>query len=229
MIFEVRTLPNFEKEAKRVALIHLEEQVMKGNTFFLNIEELSKVDTLKGLVPLILLVRQKQILNLSETPTLGEVYSTYYGFQVVTKGSVEYSLPGVSDQAQQQLVKLMSDFGKSLRLSHRQVRLTRNAFGRVSEYTRQLLWNLLITCAGGKKSEADAIRELGEFRDSRSTEILHLKLKSSSEERIQRRIIQALGAIGHPASLPVLNEFLHPPLISLTERAIGSITPKYLI
>ncbi len=195
-----RSLDELRTNALSVAAEEMEKQIRKGNTFFLDPTKMADVPRLAILVPKILEVREKQILRLEENPPLVDVYSTYYGFMILTQGSLESDRAGASNQAVASFTKLAEQLGKDLELNHTQLKYSKNAFGRVSEDMRTLLWDLLSVSASGENNRKRAIDALGERRDSRALDVLHTRLFGTTSDLTKRHILKALEAIGHASS-----------------------------
>ena len=201
------SLEESRRDAYQVGIERLKNQVRKGNTFFFDVTKMRDAPELGAIVATILDARTKQVLTLEKSPPLADVYSTYYGFKILTVGSLGEDAAGFTDPALQKFSELAFQIGREVQLDHRQLKYSKQAFGRVTDYTRNLLWNILSVCASGINRRTRAIRELGALRDSRALGILHLKLTSTRDIKTQTEILGALGQIGHTASILVLERF----------------------
>ncbi|MDF1537667.1 MAG: hypothetical protein P1Q69_02050, partial [Candidatus Thorarchaeota archaeon] len=81
------TRRKLKQEAFNVAMQYISKQVKEENTFFIDVDRMSETPELVKLVPDIIEVRNRQILNLVEHPSLMDVCSTYYGFKIITTGT----------------------------------------------------------------------------------------------------------------------------------------------
>ena len=199
-------LVELREEALPLAVSYMEKQIRQGNTFFLDPTAMSEHGELARLVPKILEVREKQILRLEPNPPLSDVYSTYYGFNILTQGSLKSDTAGATLEATQGFNDLAVQFGRELEVKNIQLKYTKTAFGRLSEELRSLLWNILCVCVAGKNNRIRAIKELGELRNSRALDILHARLFSTEHEPTKRAILEALKKISHPSSWHVLEK-----------------------
>lgn len=113
---------------------------------------------------------------------------------------------GVTDRALDEFAQLAFSIGNDLKLSHKQLKYSKTCFGRVTDYTRKLLWNILSICASGKNNTLRALKELGDLRDSRALDLLHSRTQAITHEKTKDSMISAIGEIGHSSSLSVLNQ-----------------------
>jgi len=201
-----RNLAELRTNALPIAAEEMEKQVRKGNTFFLDPMKMSDVPRLAILVPKVLEVREKQISCLEENPPLVDVYSTYYGFMILTQGSLESDRAGATNEAVLSFTRLAEQLGMDLALKHTQLKYSKNAFGRISDDMRMLLWDLLSVSAAGENNRKRAIDALGERRDSRALNMLHTKLFNTSSELMKRYILKALRNINHASSYEALQK-----------------------
>ncbi len=194
-------------EAQALAIEILKNQIRKGNTFFLNVDELSTTEC-SVLIPDIVRIRQRQIESLSSEPTFGEICSTYYGFTILTSGGVKEDSSRASNESLAMIKEIAAKLGQIIEMNSKQIRWSPRLFGRLSDYTKKLLWNLLSLCIGGYHSQVKAANYLGNIGDSRALDLLHERLEGTENSSISRAIIQAIGKMGHPASYEILKPFL---------------------
>jgi hypothetical protein len=203
-----RSLNTLRTEAQHAAFNYLSEQVRNGNTFFLDTSAMEASD-LVVLVPDVVEARREQVLNLERNVHLADVCSTYYGFMLLTYGSLANDIGGMPEAAIGSFEDLASQLGRELRVGNESLHHSTTAFGHVSEYTRELLWSLLDLCIANHNGQVRAADALGQLGDSRAIGLLHLRLESSTDRRVRLAIITALGRIGHPESFSVLHGIMH--------------------
>jgi len=202
-----RTLQSIRKDANILASQLLERQVKNRNTFFVNVEKLSDTN-LVLLIPIILDARKQEIDDLEITPSFDQIYSSYYGFRILTHSGLGEDIVTSSDRSFKAFEELASQMGKELSVNQEDLHFSKNAFGKVSEYTRNLLWNLLNLCIAGYHRQVPAAVALGDIGDSRALDTLHLKLETSQDRRVRIEIISAIGRIGHPDSFELLHRLM---------------------
>ncbi len=194
-------------DAQQVGTNRLREQIRDGNTYFLNTLAMEDSD-LVVLVPEVVEARRRQVLDLEHSVRLEDVYSTYYGFMLLTYGSLTKDIAGISDAALDTFEDLASQLGKQLIIGRERLVSWNTAFGQVSEYTREFLWSLLNLCIANYNGQVRAASALGHLGDSRAMDLLHLRLESATDRRTRLAIITALGRIGHPESFRVLHRIM---------------------
>lgn len=204
---EGSSFEQLRSNAYYVAFEQLSKQVRKGNTFFLDVSKMKDRPELGELIADILEVRMKQLLRLESNPPLVDVFSTFYGFKVLSTGSAIQDTSGITKTALEQFSHLTSEMGKVLELNHTRLRYSNQAFGRVSDYTRRLLWNLLLVSAGGINATRRALTYLGELRDSRALDILHQRFQSARNRHLRNAIYESLIAIRHRDSIPIIEVY----------------------
>jgi len=199
------TLQELRAQAMDCSITVLREQVRKGNTFFLVTEPLADTPY-SVLIPDVLQIRSRQINTLEEKPAFSELYSTYYGFTILTSGGVSRDQSGATSESIREIEILARQLGSDKKVTRRQIKHSPSVFGRVSEHTRNLLWNLLSLCIGGIHNQKSAAKTLGQLGDSRATEIMHLKLDRTEDDGIAAEVIRGLGNIGDPNSFSCIRD-----------------------
>ncbi len=201
-----QTVDDLQQEALPVAVRTMRDQIRKGNTFFLDVTKMADIPILAVLIPKIFEVRERQILRLEDSPPLTDVYSTYYGFMILTQGSIGTDESGAAGKAVDGFTDLAIQFGKNLAINPRQLKYSKTAFGRVSGDMRDLLWNMLCASAAGRNRRKQSIKYLGSLRDSRALQVLHPLLLNTSNEKVKRHILEAVGSIRHASSYEVIQK-----------------------
>ncbi len=194
-------------DAKEVGVNRLREQIRGGNTFFLDTSEMQDSD-LVVLVPDVVEARRKQVLDLEQSVSINDVHSTYYGFMLLTYGSIAKDIGRMPDAALDKFENLASELGKHVTIGCEHQVYSNVTFGQVSEYTREFLWSLLNLCIANYNGQVIAATALEHFGDSRAIDLLHLRLESARDRRVRLAIISALGGIGHPESFQILHRIM---------------------
>ena len=208
---EADDIGNLRLVARERAVQLLGEQVKKGNTFFMDIEAMKK-DELVVFVPDILNSRIREVENLSQKPDLYEVYSTYYGFQILTS-SVNIQHAGVPDDASENLLSILTELGGVNALHAKQVKFSHLAFQNCSSHLTVLLFNMIRLSNGGAKAKSKALEVLGELGDSRAIDQIHgyvethkSAFRNSKEHRLVEECLLCLGRIGSPRSFELVRD-----------------------
>lgn len=208
---EADDIDDLRKQVHKRAFKLLGAQVRKGNTFFIDIEGM-KDKEFAVLVPDILNSRIREVQDLGSKPDLYEVYSTYYGFQVLTSG-VNIKYAGVPVELRENLQSILSDLGGVDALSAKQLKFSLLAFRKCSPHLTVLLWNMLRLSNGGMKAKSKALEALGELADSRAIGLLHMYVKThesayhrSKEYRLVEECLLCLGRIGNHHSFEILRD-----------------------
>ena len=194
------SLQELAQQARPLAINHLRNQVEKGNTFFMDTELMKESDQ-AVIVPNIIEARTKEIETLGQSPSLADVYSTYYGFSVLTSGGLAHDRGGIAEGTRERLMSILGSLGDVSEIPSKQLKFSYLSFRSCSSHLKVLLWNLLRMCVGGDKAQRAGVDILGELGDTRATELMHLRLDEASSDAIRRYIVRALGRIGAPESL----------------------------
>ncbi|MFW9803881.1 MAG: HEAT repeat domain-containing protein [Candidatus Thorarchaeota archaeon] len=199
-------LNELRREIMELSLDILRNQIRQRNTFFLDTDAMS-TSPYAILVADLLESRCAEISDLASKPSLWEVFSTYYGFVVITAGSVENGFAGASKEAIEGIENLSQQFGDQVKIPARLIKQSKAAFSNCSHYTKKLLWSLLRVAASGYDKRSTAVRELGNLGDERALTLLHSRLESNSGW-VMPPLIEAVGKIGDPSSLELLRKLL---------------------
>ncbi|MFX1262322.1 MAG: HEAT repeat domain-containing protein [Promethearchaeota archaeon] len=184
----------------------LRNQIERRNTFFLD-TDIMATSPYAVLVADLLESRSAEISDLASKPNLWEVFSTYYGFVVITTGSVGNGFAGASKEAIEGVECLSQQFGDQVKIPARLIKKSKDAFSNCSDYTRKLLWGLLRVAASGYDRRSTAVRELGNIGDERALPLLHSRLESN-RGWVMPSLIEAVGKIGDPISLEFVKKLL---------------------
>ncbi len=216
------SLDEIQSAARENCISLMKEQIRVGNTFFLDAETMKETD-LTVLVPGIIEARIKEIESLESKPPLSDVYSTYYGFSILTSGGLSTDWGGIPPATKSQLNEVMQDLGNVENISAKQLKFSYLSFSNCSDHLKTLLWNLLKMCIGGIKSQKAGIEVLGNLGDSRALDLMHLKLDNVHDEKVKQILITNIGRIGSSKSFEVIRE------ICDNERNIDAIKALGLI
>lgn len=206
---EAKNLADLRYQARTHSFELLREQISRGNTFFMDVESMKK-DEFLPIIPEIIHARTKEIQQLSPKPDLYEVYSTYYGFQVLITG-VNFQQTGIPVDIQESLLGILSDVGEVESLERKQLKFSPLAFRNCTPHLAILLWNMLRFANGGWKAKSTALKVLGELGDSRALDMIHtyIDYQSASQRRVRGSLFidecnLCLGRIGNPRSFEYL-------------------------
>jgi hypothetical protein len=191
---EASNLEDLRAQAQEKAMDLLGEQVKRGLTFFMDLETMADTK-LAIFVPDALEARTREVQKLGEKPHLYEIYSTYYGFTVLTS-RVKHQEAGVPEDIRENLLSLFGDLGEVNEISSTQLKFSPLAFRKCSPQLVVLLWNMLRATIGGHKNKLKAFSKLGELGDSRALGLLH----SIYDYLPPAMTIEGLCGIGHPST-----------------------------
>ncbi len=189
---EVKSLDDLRKQSREKAKDLLGEQVKRGLTFFMDLKAMSDTE-LSILVPDALEARSREVKRLGERPHLYEVYSTYYGFTVLTS-KMSSDQTGVPDDIRENLLLLFGEMGGVNDITSKQLKFSPLAFRKCSPDLMILLWNILRLSLGGRKYKINALNKLAELGDSRALHSLHSMVLQPLSS------LDCIGTIGHPSS-----------------------------
>ncbi|MBN2230179.1 MAG: hypothetical protein JW779_11380 [Candidatus Thorarchaeota archaeon] len=192
----------------------LSKQVNKGNTFFLDPVEMSQsTGELSLIVPKILEKRNEEISGLEQNPTFTKLVSTYYGFTILTKGSVEERISSNTD-VMNGISNMLSDIAGDINIEDYSFSKSRISFENMTDYTKNLLLSVFMACFLGKWGTTQAKNQSKSF-----TELVGL-WSGGSTKRYLRVIpnnalyssIKSIWNLGGTRDSRVL-EYLHPMLV----------------
>jgi len=181
----------------------LREQIRAGNTFFIDADAMKETE-LTVLIPGILEARTKEIETLESKPPLSDVYSTYYGFSILTSGGLVTEMGGVPTDTRVLLDQVMRQLGNVENITARQLKFSYLSFRNCSDNLKTILWNLLKMCIGGLKSQKAGIEVLGNLGDSRALDLMNSKLENVAERKVKEILLESIGRIGSPQSYDVV-------------------------
>jgi len=174
---EGNSLQEIRAAAREYCISLLREQIRIGNTFFLDADEM-KESELTVLIPGILEARTNEIKNLEANPPLSDVYSTYYGFSILTSGGIVEDFGGIPTDTRAHLINVMKQIGNVEYITAKQLKFSYLSFRNCSDQLKIILWNLLKMCIGGIKSQKAAIETLGMIGDSRGIILMNSRLQN---------------------------------------------------
>ncbi|MHA2179359.1 MAG: hypothetical protein ACXAAK_13515, partial [Candidatus Thorarchaeota archaeon] len=157
--------------AGEMAMTLLSEQVKRGNTFFMDVGGM-KENEFALLVPDIIESRIREVERLCANPNLYEVYSTYYGFKILTT-DVNMEKAGVPEDLKKNLIGILQEVGGVEEIRSKQLKFSPMAFRKCSPHQTALLWNMLRLARGGSKYKLKALKKLGDLGDTRAVDIIH--------------------------------------------------------
>ncbi|MGY5863667.1 MAG: hypothetical protein RTV41_03635 [Candidatus Thorarchaeota archaeon] len=197
------SIEDLRAQARQRSMSLLMEQVQRGNTFFLDVETMKESD-LAVYVPDTLNSRTREVKLLGQDPPLYDVYSSYYGFAILTTGGLHSDKGGVPDDTKERLLTILGELGGITNLTSKQLKYSPQAFRKCSPYLKVLVWNLLRMCVGGVKSQKTGIKKLGDLGDSRAVELMHLRLEGIKNPELRKDMLVGLGQIGVPESFEIV-------------------------
>jgi hypothetical protein len=192
-------LQEVREAARGLCIQLLREQIRIGNTFFLD-ADVMKESELTVLIPGVLEARIREIRNLETNPPLSDVYSTYYGFSILTSGGIVEDFGGVPKDTREQLIDVMQRIGNVENISAKQLKFSYLSFRNCSDQLKVILWNLLKMCIGGIKSQKAAIETLGKIGDSRGIVLMNSRLQNVKDRKVKELLFETIGKIGSPKS-----------------------------
>ncbi|MFQ5834230.1 MAG: hypothetical protein ACE5H4_16115 [Candidatus Thorarchaeota archaeon] len=192
-----------------VAIDVLRSQAAEDRTFFLDVDAMS-VSPFAAAVSEIVEARKREVRALSEESKAHEVVGTYYGFKVLTEGSIENTRSvGFTSSALKAFDEMAQAFGGPRTLSHtrfvswrRDISSWHKAWEGYDDLTQTLLKAIMLVSIGGRKRGIpEGLRIMGVLGDSRALPTLHrlLELIPLRSDRLQM-LLEAIGRVGHPSS-----------------------------
>ncbi|MFQ5833944.1 MAG: hypothetical protein ACE5H4_14655 [Candidatus Thorarchaeota archaeon] len=206
---QASSLDELRQSAIPVAIDFLRSQAADHRTFFLDVDAMS-VSPFAAAVSDIVEARKREVRALSEESQTNEVVGTYYGFKVLTEGSIQNTRPvGFASSALEALDEMIQALGKQTRLSHTRFKSWRRdtsswlkAWEGYDDLTQTLLKAIMLVSIGGRKRGIpEGLRVMGVLGDSRALPTLHrlLELIPVRSDRLQM-LLEAIGCVGHPSS-----------------------------
>ena len=215
-------LEDIRKGVRKHSISLLREQIRAGNTFFIDTNAIKETE-LTVLIPGILEARTQEIQDLEPKPPLSDVYSTYYGFSILTSGGIVADMGGVPADTRAQLLGVMQQIGNVENISAKQLKFSYLSFRNCSDNLKTILWNLLKMCIGGTKSQKAGIEVLGNIGDSRGLELMNLKLENVQDKKLKETLFESLGKIGSPQSYEAIISQMEGGRNLDAVKALGSI------
>jgi hypothetical protein len=214
---ESHDLIDVRKQSFQIIIDLLHKQVENRNTFFLDTGTFSTTPY-AVFVKDIINARTAEIEELPSKPSLRQVYSTYYGFMILSSGRISNRHAGATDEGVKCIEDLASQLGKQTKLNARIFQPSRKAFMNCTSETKELLWNILRMFNGGYDTRSTAVKKLGELGDSRATDYIITNLQNTTNRYFKPALLKALGSLGDPKGLDSILEYLNDS--SLRKAAI---------
>ncbi|MHA1135170.1 MAG: HEAT repeat domain-containing protein [Candidatus Thorarchaeota archaeon] len=219
---EGNNLEEIRKGVREHCISLLREQIRVGNTFFIDADSMKETE-LTVLIPDILEARTKEIQNLESKPPLSDVYSTYYGFSILTSGGIVADWGGVPTDTRAQLIGVMQQIGNVENIPAKHLKFSYLSFRNCSDNLKTILWNLLKMSIGGLKSQKAGIEVLGNISDSRAVDLMNSKLENVQDRKVKETLLKNIGKIGSPHSYDVVLAQLEDGRNLDAVKALGSI------
>jgi hypothetical protein len=204
---ESNDLIEVRNQAFTIAIDLLREQIERRNTFFFDTDAFSTTPY-AIFVKDIISARTAELEELPSKPSLREVYSTFYGFEILSSGRISSYHAGASEKGIKCIEDLAAQFGKQTKLNARIFQPSRKAFANCTSETKRLLWNILRMFNGGWDTRSNAAKNLGMIGDSRATHYIITNLQNTTNHYGKPALLKALGAIGDPKGLDIVLECL---------------------
>ncbi|MBD3408004.1 MAG: hypothetical protein GF411_17925 [Candidatus Lokiarchaeota archaeon] len=201
-----------------ICIEHLLDQIKTKNTFFLDFEEIAS-SLYASIIPNLIDARKQEIEALEGDNDINELLQTYYGFEVIIRGTIpryNREIPKGLKQKTDSLFRLMKVKGT---ITSEDLLPRTSLFQHCSKYSAFLLNQIVEISIRSKRKRANSLRTLGYLGDSRAIPyIMHMfnSYNTSSEHKhkaLIRTVIETLGNIGCVESLRVLREHIdkiHP-------------------
>lgn len=177
-------------------------------TFFLDVDAMS-ASAFAPVVPDIIESRKREIQGLDEESHPNDIAGTYYGFRVLTEGSLHSLAYGFESSSLEAFDEVVKALGGKTRLKHTRFNYGhwRNLWHAYDKITHELLKAIMMVSAGGGRLQAGlrVIRRLG---DSRALPTLHRLLESISVRSDRfHLLLEAIGSVGDPSSFDLILPF----------------------
>ena len=191
---EAFSLDEVKEKSETEAVYLLKKQVGMKNTFLLDIDALEN-SRLAILIPRIIEMRQKEILELPDQPSMAQVLSTYYGFATCTSVVSQRTDAPELDPAKLTFEEVALSLGKQLRIKKGRPCFAWPVWKHVSEEMHVLLHNLVRLTMAGFLTKSKALQTLRGRADPRTQPVLELVDNVWFNKKIQRDISEALEII----------------------------------
>ncbi|MFW9804276.1 MAG: HEAT repeat domain-containing protein [Candidatus Thorarchaeota archaeon] len=184
---DARNIRALRRDAAIRAKNLFQEQIERGNTFFFSFEEIS-TSPFAIMLPELVEVRKQEVVELRENAFLREIAATYYGFEIMARGSVVQSRAGMPPEVLQTVNQLCNQMGGKLDAEGQRIP-GRVLFQNCSNEASQLLQNILIMSGGGIHRRITAMEDLGCNGDARVVPYLIAKLSSLKGVKVEKRAL----------------------------------------
>lgn len=139
----------------------LENQIKRGNTFFLDIEDMI-LTPFAYLIDDILCTRREQLEGLPSSVSLSTAVGTYYGFKILTRNQVDFRVPD-----KKPFEELCAEFDNDLGVKGKRFSYTETMWDYCSHEVRSILLNLLRVYTTVNHTSETAYKWLMARRDAR--------------------------------------------------------------
>jgi hypothetical protein len=217
---EGQDLYSIRNEVRSKSLEILSNQVKRGDTFLLDIDDMA-ISPFHGLVKEIIETRKSEVLDIGEKPHIKEIVSTYYGFSISVEGCLETKEIGIREDTKSVFMESVKELGGEIaEVRGKRIRYSPKLFPKCSDEKATLLANILeLAISGGGEYY---LKDLG---DSRPTDLLIRRLVSPAASASRSTIIAALAGIGDSKALDAVRKYAE----AKHEIAIGAILALGLI
>ena len=189
--FEGDNFREVQEQVQQHTVVLLREQVSKGNTFFLDVESLQK-GPLVVIIPQILEARKKEIRSLPEEPHFNQLFSTYYGFNIIISTRD-------LEKSRRALEKMCRTLGRRLKVQGKRLSFKKSIWPHTSPAIQHLLLNIArLSLAKTDTIAISAATALDEIGDSRGWNALYESGQHFSDIYVREVVSEALANIGSP-------------------------------
>jgi len=248
---EGATLHEVQLDGIHRAMELLREQIANRHTYFLDVEGMAETPY-AILVQDVIESRKKELAQLEKNPSRIDVLGTFYGFAVLmAEGSKphESGTPtaygwrrwrrrtwldeSITDNAANAVKSLTGEIAEEVDMDKRYRTLGSSPVfkSRCTKGTANILADAVrLTLYKVPGNRGTAARNLGRTGDSRVLPFLHHRLALDQSRKVRIRIAEALGNVGHVASIDILKEPVQQPQRRITkdlEAMIGSLGGIY--
>jgi hypothetical protein len=189
------SLDSLRVPALGLASKELKKQMKRHNTFFLRIEDLEG-GPFADLIPLIKEVRKDEVMALSDTPTLKEVITTFYGVEAFCDHSSHQSDANPLSNGKRLFKRKAKSLGKKIVCKGKLLPLRHEVWTNTSGEVHYLLYLLMILSL--RRNAMSAANDLGQCCDSRTMRYLEVMRDRLWRGELQHSIALAISQIGKP-------------------------------